>query len=110
MIQNLKQGAKRVAKAITRDRRSWMPPDWNETDAHALKALHLGMANDWQQKRALKWIIENACGTYDMSFRPGGQEGDRDTSFALGRQFVGQQIVKLLKINLSVLRRNDADT
>jgi hypothetical protein len=76
---------------------AWYPPAYEEADATALKALQFGEANPDQQKRALKWIIENAANTYDLSFRPGGEEGRRNTDFAEGRRFVGLEIVKLLK-------------
>ncbi len=56
-----------------------------------------------QQKRALAWIINQACGTYDFAYRPGALEGERDTCIALGRQLVGQQIVKLLNLKLGMI-------
>jgi hypothetical protein len=59
----------------------------------AIKALATGTANAGQQKRALDWIITKACGTYDMSFRPGA-DGERETAFAEGKRHVGLQIVK----------------
>jgi hypothetical protein len=59
----------------------------------AIKAVNAGNANEGQQRIALRWIIEMAAGTYDQPFRP-GVGGDRDTAFACGRMFVGQQIVK----------------
>jgi len=71
-----------------------------------MQALARGEANSDQQQRALKWLIEQAAGTYEFQFYP----SDRDTSFALGRGFVGQQIVKLLKLNLSSLRRQYVET
>lgn len=46
---------------------------------------------------ALRWIIETAAGTYDMSFRA-GPDGERETTFAEGRRFVGNQIIKQLKL------------
>jgi hypothetical protein len=84
----------------------WMPSVYELADASAIQALQRGDATQGQQQRALRWIIENACGTYDMSYRP-GEEGKRDTDFAEGKRFVGSQIVKMLKLNLSLLRRND---
>ena len=56
-----------------------------------------------QQKRALDWIVHKACATYDFAYRPGGPEGERDTNIALGRQLVGQQIVKLLKFKIGLI-------
>lgn len=69
------------------------PPDCSDAVHMAIKALHAGNANEDQQRLALKWIIHEAAATYDLPFRP-GEGGDRDTAFACGRMFVGQQIVK----------------
>jgi hypothetical protein len=80
---------------------TWQRPEFEVADAIALQALQSGTANGDQQKRALNWIINNAAGTYDWSFRPG--DSDRDTNIALGRQFVGQQIVALLNAKIGVL-------
>ena len=63
-----------------------------------MQALVTGTANEQQQKRALDWIINNACMTYHQSFRP-GVNGDRDTCFAEGRRFVGNQIIRLTKLD-----------
>ena len=76
----------------------WHPASYEKADTAAVKALAAGNANEGQQKRALDWIINTVCGTYDLSFRPGGLEGDRATAFAEGRKFVGQQIVKQTKL------------
>lgn len=69
------------------------PYDPDGADTMAIKALATGTANDGQQKRALAWIINAVCGTYDLSFRP-GESGDRETAFAEGKRHVGLQIVK----------------
>ncbi len=89
----------------------WLPVDYEKSDASALQALATGTANPDQQRRALDWIITKACSTYDFPYRPGGHEGERDTCIALGRQMVGQQIVKLLRLALSSLpnREPNAD-
>lgn len=86
------------------DSASWMPAEYIEADVVALKALQAGTADADQQKRVLDWIINKACATYDFPYRP---VSDRDTNLALGRMFVGQQIVKLLNMNVSLLRRNN---
>ena len=83
----------------------WMPPQWDLADASAMQALARGEASPEQQRRALKWIVETGSGTYDVSYRPGGEEGRRDTDFAEGRRFVGLQLVKLLRADLAKLRR-----
>lgn len=84
-----------------------MPAEWEKADATALQALAAGSADAVQQKRVLGWIIEKAAGTYDMSYRPGASDGDRDTAFAEGKRSVGNQIVKLLKVSLAAMARQD---
>jgi hypothetical protein len=88
--------AKKPAKSA-----AWLPPGWDIADAHAIQRLASGEATPDQQKRALRYVVETLCATYDLPYRP---ESARDTDFALGRMFVGQQIVKLTKINLSTLK------
>lgn len=73
------------------------PAQYDENDIRAIQALSSGNASEGQQKRALEWIVNNACQTYDLHYRPGA-EGERDTAFALGRAFAGQQIVKMLRL------------
>lgn len=81
----------------------WYPPSYELADVNALRGLANGTASPDQQQRALKWIIENACATYQLSYRP---SSDRDTTFAEGRRFVGLQIVKALHIDTSLLRKD----
>jgi len=88
-------------------RSPWLPADWEQADVSALQALLKGEATPDQQKRALDWIIVSAAGTYEQSYRPGGQDGERDTCFAEGRRFVGNQIIKALKISLYALRNRE---
>ena len=88
---------------------AYLPPKASIADTSALQALQRGEADPEQQKRALKWIIEEVCMTYDWPYRP-GEDGQRETDIALGRVFCGQQIVKELKINLLNLKgRNKND-
>lgn len=96
------QRVKSRTKAIE-DNAPWLPPKYDIPDVAAIQALSRGDATPEMQQRALKWIIESACGTYDFPYRPA--PNDRDTNIALGRMFVGQQIVKMLKLNLEFLRR-----
>lgn len=83
-----------------------MPPPADEpvpatkAQINALQKLHEGIAEPHQQRAAIEWIINQASAAYSPSFRRGGEDGRRDTDFALGRAFVGQQIIGLLKINL----------
>lgn len=85
---------------------AWAPARHELPDAAAIKALQSGTATADQQQRALKWIIEEACRTYDLSFRP---QSSRETDFAEGRRFVGLEIVKLLNIPAEAYRRGRAE-
>lgn len=84
---------------------AYYPPAWEPADFRAIKSLAAGEATPDQQMRALEWIIEAACGTYDLSYRP---SSDRDTAFAEGRRFVGLQIVKALNIDLSAMKKDES--
>lgn len=82
----------------------WLPVPYELADASALQALQTGTADAGQQRRALDWIINQAAATYEMPYRP---ESARDTDFMLGRVFVGQQIVKMLKLAVGAMRRRE---
>lgn len=77
----------------------WGPAPYDAKVVHALQALNRGEAGEHEQKRALRWIIECA-GTYDQQFHP---ESSRVTDFALGKRWVGLQIVKLLNLKPGVI-------
>lgn len=66
----------------------------------AIQNLGAGEATAHQQKMALQWIILEASASQHTKYRRGGLEGDRDTAFACGRAFVGEQIVGALKIDI----------
>lgn len=84
----------------------WKPSHYADEDAGAIQALLRGDAQPHQQQRALAYIIEQLCGTYDMSFRPASE---RDTCFAEGKRFVGNQLVKLTKVNLSKMTKEPTE-
>lgn len=81
----------------------WFPPHYEIADISAIKGVAAGTATAEQQQRAMKYIIENLCATYDMSYRP---DSARDSDFAEGRRFVGCQIVKAIKLDISKIKRN----
>lgn len=76
-----------------------LPAEYSVAEVAAIQALHRGEATDAQQKLALKWLIENAALTYDLEYRT----DPRDHAFCSGRRFVGLQVVKMLKLNLTSL-------
>lgn len=82
------------------------PTEWKPGDALAMQRLAAGQANALEQRMALEWILR-CTGIHDEPYRPGGEDGRRDTDFALGKASVGRQIAKLVKVNLNRLRGND---
>lgn len=79
-------------------------PDWNKADAAAIQAVERGDASPEQQKRALAWIVNRACVTYDFCDQP---ENERLSAIFDGRRFAGLQIVKLIKLNLSKMKEQE---
>ena len=69
------------------------PPPFKQSDVFALKSLQDGTANEGQQQRALKWILESACGMPRDPFRP---DNARLTDHLTGRQSVGRMILDLI--------------
>lgn len=84
--------------------KAYAPPPFTAATIRAMQALFKGEADDIQQKHALDWIIRHAARKDDLPFRPGGLEGDRETAFACGRMFVGQEIVKLINMTPQFIR------
>lgn len=86
--------------------------DYEPADVTAVQALARGDADGQQQRRALDWIIRQACSTYDVTFHPGEPDA---SAFAAGRRYPGQKIVELLGVSVPDLikrqqriNRNDA--
>lgn len=71
------------------------PADWTPLIAFSVRALKAGTATPEQQQRVWDWLMY-VCGVNDVAYRPGGQDGDRATAFAAGKQFVAQQFLKML--------------
>lgn len=77
---------------------AWFPPDYTHGIVLAIKALSEGKATEDQQKKALAWIIEHASQRWEIPFYSDADGGDRESAFASGRMFVGQQIIKLVNM------------
>lgn len=78
------------------------PAPYEPADIYAVQALARGDANEHQQRRALDWILDAVCRVNDLPYRPGSFD---ETSFASGRQFCGQQIIKAMKLSPDVFDR-----
>lgn len=85
----------------------WHPTPYDTREAAAFQALQAGKANDYQQQLALKWLIEKCCGTYETQYFA---DNPRNTDFALGKRWVGQQLVKLLNLKLGLIKKDQEET
>tara|TARA_R110000868_G_scaffold68190_2_gene201690 strand:+ start:218 stop:499 length:282 start_codon:yes stop_codon:yes gene_type:complete len=87
-------------------KKPYEPVSYVAADVSAAQAFVDGNADEFQQKRLFKWLIE-ASGYYELSYQP---DSSRDTDFMEGRRFVGAQLLKLTKLNASYIanRENNA--
>lgn len=77
--------------------RPWFPINWSEhlPGVFALKAMQSGEATKDQQQVALEFIVHIISKRYEIPYFP---DSERDSAFAAGRLFVGEQILKLLSL------------
>lgn len=90
--------------------RPFLPPWYDEKVVYAVRAVAEGVANQGQQQlfwRYLMYVTGSAEEFNDLSWRPGGPEGDRDTSFAEGKRFVGLMVRKLLRHEVTPKPKDD---
>jgi hypothetical protein len=108
-----------TVKRTPAKRELWHPPAYEDADIRAIQALALyaqtavtppDAANPVEPpsaaevKRALDWIINHAAANYDNGFIA-NDAGGRVGAFMDGRQFVGQQIVKLMKLKPAIFEK-----
>jgi hypothetical protein len=67
-------------------------PTITEADVMAVRALVDGVANETQQKRALEWIIREACGTLKPTIYPKGEDPAAHALHADGQRHAGNLI------------------
>ena len=77
------------------------PPEIHSHHAGAVQALIRGDCPEHLQQDFMGWLINDVCGTYDLSYRPGSQ---RATDFAEGKRFVGLQLVLASKLDPAKLK------
>lgn len=85
----------------------WAPPVPTHSEVAAVKACFEGRATEQQQRDAMAYIVNKACATYEDQFCP-GDEGRRNTDYALGKRRVGLHLVSLLHTPLKNFRDKDA--
>jgi hypothetical protein len=76
-------------------------PGITKREILAIRSLEDGTADPYLQRLALSCILKKLCRTYDPHFVPGKPD---ETNFLQGRGFVGQEIVKLLRIDAAALK------
>jgi len=88
--------------AALKDRAPWVPAAFEPADAVAVQACYYGTASEDQQKRAMNFLLAMSLNDKVLYFP--GEDGRRDTDFALGRAFVGHAIISFIK-----MRRPDSE-
>lgn len=68
------------------------PPEFDDADIYAVKAVWAGVANAGQQQRAMRWIMEKAAKIDRDPFRA----DPRLSEHLIGRQSVGRMILALV--------------
>ena len=88
---------KRVVNA--RDPAPHLAAPLDRSIAASIKALAKGEAAPEQQRLALNWIISECAGTYESVYFP---ESVRQSDFASGKRFVGNQIVGIVNMPMAL--------
>lgn len=70
------------------------PAKFSEEAAAAIRAVAKGNASPGQQRDALLWIMDEACGTWGDGFVPGQPDV---TAYMNGRRSVALQITAVLR-------------
>jgi hypothetical protein len=81
----------------------WEAPDYDDEVVYAARAFFKGEALPHQQVKLRDWLmyVSGAGEGYDdLSFRP-GPDGARATDFAEGKRFVGLQLRKMLRAEVT---------
>lgn len=80
----------------------YMPWDCSRPVVVATQCVAAGTATSEQQQIFMNWLINDGCKTYDMDWFP----EERVSSFAAGRRFVGQQLVRQIKLKVGLLKES----
>lgn len=73
---------------------AYEPAPIEPADIEAIRALLRCEATADQQRRFRKWL-DAATGVTENPFRPGGPDAARETDFACGKKFVGDQLYSI---------------
>ncbi|NLS19897.1 hypothetical protein HGP16_25495 [Rhizobium sp. P40RR-XXII] len=67
------------------------PAAYDKEVLYAFRALFDGKANDGQQKRAMEWLLLNACHIGQLSY----SANERDSAFSEGERHIGLQVARM---------------
>ena len=79
--------------------------DRGKVAVYAIQAMARGEASASQQKQAVDFILNDIALVGDLSWRPDEKGGERETSLAEGRRFVGLQIARIIRNSYERLAR-----
>lgn len=79
----------------------WDSAFFDVAEAAAIKALAGGTADEEQQRRAWKWIVNRAGRLNRLSF---DERADRIMAFSEGRRFVALQLMRIATTPMDELR------
>lgn len=71
-----------------------------EDEVYAIRELYKGTATEYQQRLALRVIVNKLCRSHDLLYVPGSFD---ETALLNGRAFVGQAILKILNVPIGKL-------
>lgn len=107
-----------MTESPKKKREVWHPAFYRQEDVRAIQTLAVyaqGAEIPWEAgeeppvpspldvKRALDWIIHSAAQTYDDPFVLGQADASH---YVMGRQSVGRQIIKLMKLKANVFDKD----
>lgn len=76
----------------------WLPKGFNLKKSYSLQALSTGTATPEQQKEAIKYIVEDLCAIYGVTFDADNARLDAHNQ---GRAYIGHAIVQITKLRLN---------
>ena len=79
-------------------------------EAYALQRFANGQATENEQKLAFQCIVVAICRADDLSYRADGHGGERDSVFAEGKRYIGNQLRKLSTQKLGSSRDEERDS
>jgi hypothetical protein len=85
------------------------PKTYAVAEVAAIKAVANGTADEHQQRRAMAFILLKVCRVDDEPFCP-GEEGRRNTDFALGMRRVGTFVRSLINADIKKFKTDQAPT